>query len=174
MFAPPKLAVLRPARVFKSRSPRVASPCPHVTLASRCGISASRCRADPLQSRSSAPPLGHSVPLRSPLVPSTAGPQPPSAPRSYDVGTGIPSCGRQSTEQSGPCFLHLARGAHRTDQAADPTLDSPARENAPSCRRQRAPAARKLGVCGRRLGEGGFHGPTSSLTLEEGAWGLFV
>lgn len=50
-----------------------------------------------------------------------------------------------------------------------PSTRSRAQITAPSCRRQRAPAARKPGVCRRRIGEGGFHGPTSFLTLEEGA-----
>lgn len=127
----------------------------------------------PRQSRTPAPLLVHSVPLRS--LPSPHHYLSSATFRSTLLWRwGQALAFGVDTEQSGWCSLHLARRAHRADRASYPVLESPARETAPSCRRQRAPATRKPGVCRRRIGEGGFHGPTSFLTLEEGALGLFV
>ncbi|XP_052588189.1 uncharacterized protein LOC128106688 [Peromyscus californicus insignis] len=57
----------------------------------------------------------------------------------------------------------LRGGRTGLDRAADPAVQLPARPGG------RAGLQTPTGVCRRRIGEGGFHGPTSSLALEEGA-----
>lgn len=124
----------------------------------------------PVQSRISAPLLVHSVPPAiipwSPPLSVLSHPQIRAA-VALGVGGSPTSHVLRSRVDDAPSTSHWA------DRAADPVLESPARETERSCRRQRAPAARKPGFCRRRIGEGGFHGPTSFLTLEEGALGLF-